>query len=151
MRNIIEKFQRLDQIREQYAAQILALAKIQLDIHKKILEEFKLGGYGQQLYNGEERYILNYDFLQIEEGGNVGLWEYGRCGDADGHLTSIYIDDHIIKGDVEGYEKYLRTKYEKTAEQALVEQKRQDDLKREKLQRDIDRMNEELTKLKGQS
>lgn len=149
MRNIIEKFQRLDQIREQYAAQILSLAETQLNIHEKVLKELKLGSYGQQLYNGEERYILNYGFLQIEEGGSVGLWEYGRCGDGDSHLTSICIDKHIINGDVEGYEKHLRAKYAEQANLAEIAIQKQKEAQREKLQKDILRMNEELNKLGG--
>ncbi len=140
-RNVIQKIQRLNEIREQYSDQILALAKTQLDIHQKIIKEFNLGG------DYEERYILRYDYLNVGPYGDVQLWETGRCGDRDEELTTIQIDDRILAGDLAGYEQYLRSRYAKKAEQAEIARKKEQDLKREKLQKEILRMSEELGKL----
>lgn len=141
MRNVIQKMQRLNQIRDVYAEQIKQLAKIQLGVHQKIIKEFKLdNGY-------DERNILRYDYLEIDSDGNIQLWERGRCGDSDEHLTTIYIDEHIVKNDLDGYEKSLRTKYARQAEQAEIAAKKQKDAQREKLKKEIVRLSEELGKI----
>ena len=125
-RNILEKFERINQIRQQYSEQLKALAESQCEIHRKVITEFDL----KDQY--EHRSYFRYDSIKIDEDGCIGLYEYDRCDHRDDHLTSIYLHPLILNGDYVGYETYLRTTYQKQAEK--VQEAKQQDAERRKQQ-----------------
>lgn len=141
MRTIIEKYQRLAQIQQRYAEQIEELGKKQLSIHQRVLRELKLDSHY------DNRDVMHYDFLRVEEDGAVGLWENGRCGDSDSQSTSINIHPLIVNGDLEGYERDLRASLNSQAKKALEAKEKETEQRRKKLQSEICRMNDELGKL----
>lgn len=114
MRTIIEKYQRLEQIMEQYSEQIKELGSKQLEIYAKVIREFKLES--DYMY----REYLHYDWLEVGEGGCVELWEHGRCGDSDSYSVAINVDPLIIKEDFAGYEQQLRKQLEAKAAQVAL-------------------------------
>jgi hypothetical protein len=142
-RNIIEKYQRLAQIREHYDEQIIELGKKQIEILVKVVREFKL----ETTY--EYREYMHYDWLEVGEDGSIELWERGRCGDPDSYSTSFHLDPLIIDGKKEEYEQKLRKQLQAKADavaKAIVKEKEQ---KRARLEQDLRRISEELGKMEA--
>lgn len=142
MRTILERYERLASVMERYKDQIQAHAKTQIEIKRRVLKELKL----DQAYN--HRDIFNYGYMQMSlDSPAVELWDYGRCGDGDSQITSFYVDDLIVKGDLEGYEKKLRAELDVEAESLRKAKEKENEKRREALKRDLARISDELGKI----
>lgn len=140
MRTTLEKYRRITQIQEQYAEQLKELAVKQIQIQQKVYKELKV----DHLY--EYRDVMRYDSMKIDSDGNVELWEYDRCDRRDSFLTTVYINDKVVKGDLEGYEQYIRGQCKAQAEQVQIATQKEAEQKRQRLEKELIRISAELGK-----
>jgi hypothetical protein len=87
---------------------------------------------------------MRYDSMKIDTDGNVELWEYDRCDRRDSFLTTVYLNDKVVKGDLEGYEQYLRASCKAQAEEVAKANQKAAEQKRERLQKELVRISTEL-------
>lgn len=140
-RNVIQKFLRLRGLQEKYEQQIEKLAEQQIEIYGKIIKEYNL----EDWY--EYRDYVRYDYVRVEEDGRVGLWERAFRDDPAYHLTSMTISQLVIDGNLNEYEKYLRSTLKPQAEQVAAMRLKEKENRKQQLQFEINRINTELNHL----
>ena len=138
-RNILEKFQRINEIRQQYSEQVIDLVYIQCEIFRKVVNELGLRDDNKQYFR--------YDSVKIDEDGEIGLYEYDRYNNCSYEILPIYLNPLILNGDKEGYEKYLRESFKAKAQKASEAKVKEKEQKRERLENELLQIRKELEKL----
>lgn len=140
-RNVIDKFLRLTEVRQQYIDKIESLAERQLQINAKVVKEYKL----QDHY--EYRDVIYYDYVKVDDNGRIELWQSSFRSNPAEYMSTTDLSDLIIANNVEEYERQLRAELKPKAELALQSKQRQAEDKRKQLETELARLNNELHSL----